>query len=124
MSALVLRVRGWVGRQWRRLVVTAAVVGIVGGLALGVAAGTRRTASAPDRYTRHAGGDPDLLLTQLGGAPLDRAVAALPAVRSAQSLIFVPSFPLSPLDGRTLVDEPNSFAGDDSALGRRIVEGR
>ena len=37
--------------------------------------------------------------------------------------MFVPSFLVSPLDG-TPVFEPNSFAGDDDAVGARIVDGR
>jgi hypothetical protein len=123
MSASALRVRGWVGRHWARLVVAAVVIGAVGGLALGLVAGTRRTESAPDRYTRHFGGDPDLLVTQLSGQPLDEQVARLPGVTSIESIVFVPSFLVSPRDG-TPVLEPNTFAGDDDAVGRRAVEGR
>jgi ABC-type lipoprotein release transport system permease subunit len=123
MSASALRVRRWVGRHWGRLVVAAVLIGVVGGLALGLAAGTRRTSSAPDRYTRHFGGDPDLLITQLSGQPLDEQVARLPGVASIESFVFVPSFPVSPRDG-TPVLEPNTFAGDDDAVGRRAVQGR
>lgn len=123
MSASTLRVRRWVGRHWARLAIAAVLIGVVGGLALGLAAGTRRTDSAPDRYTRHFGGDPDLLITQLSGQPLDEQVARLPGVESIESIVFVPSFLVSPRDG-SLVFEPNSFAGDDDALGRRAVDGR
>ena len=123
MSASALRVRRWVGRHWARLGVAAILIGVVGGLALGLAAGTRRTDSAPDRYTRHFGGDPDLLITQLSGQPLDEQVARLPGVESIESIVFVPSFLVSPRDG-SLVFEPNSFAGDDDAVGRRAVKGR
>ena len=123
MSASALRVRRWVGRHWARLGAAAILIGVVGGLALGLAAGTRRTDSAPDRYTRHFGGDPDLLITQLSGQPLDEHVAGLPGVESVESIVFVPSFLESPRDG-SLVPEPNSFAGDDDAVGRRAVEGR
>jgi len=123
MSASALRVRRWMGRHWARLAVAALLIGVVGGLALGLAAGTRRTSSAPDRYTRHFGGDPDLLITQLSGQPLDEQVARLPGVASVESIVFVPSFPVSPRDG-TPVLEPNTFAGDDDAVGRRAVQGR
>ena len=123
MSASALRVRRWVGRHWARLVVAAIVIGVVGGLAIGLAAGTRRTDSAPDRYTRHFGGDPDLVVTQLSGGPLDEEVARMPGISSLESFVFVPSFLVSPRDG-TPVLEPNSFAGDDDAVGRRAVEGR
>ena len=47
MSASALRVRRWVGRHWARLAIAAVLIGVVGGLALGLAAGTRRTDSAP-----------------------------------------------------------------------------
>jgi ABC-type lipoprotein release transport system permease subunit len=123
MSAVVLRVSAWVGRQWLRLAVAALVIGVAAGLAMGVVAGARRTGSAPDRYTRAAGGDPDLEITQLGGAPLTKQIAALPGVASAQALVFVPSFLVSPVDGKPLLD-PNPFAGDDAALGARVVAGR
>ena len=123
MSAMRLRVSAWVGRHWARLVVAAVLIGVAGGLAMGIAMGTRRTASAPDRYTRAAGGDPDLVITQQSGPSLQQAVAALPGVREAKAIVFVPAFLISPLDG-TLVFEPNPFAGDDDILGARIVAGR
>ena len=123
MSASALRVRRWVGRHWARLAIATILIGVVGGLALGLAAGTRRTDSAPDRYTRRFGGDPDLLITQLSGPPLDERVARLPGVESVESFVFVPSFLVSPRDG-SLVFEPNSFAGDDDAVGRRVIDGR
>jgi hypothetical protein len=79
-SALRLRVRGWVASCWLRLVAAAVLVGVVAGLALGVAGGNRRTASAPDhRYTARFGGDPDLVITQQNGTALD--VAVIDAVR-------------------------------------------
>ncbi|MEO7369727.1 MAG: ABC transporter permease [Ilumatobacteraceae bacterium] len=123
VSAIKLRVRLWVGRHRVRLVVTAVLIGVASGLVMGIAAGARRTASAPDRYTRSAGGDPDLLITQLSGRPLNDLVAQLPGVTSAQALVFVPSFLVSPLDGSLLL-EPNSFAGHDDTVGERVVVGR
>jgi ABC-type lipoprotein release transport system permease subunit len=123
MAAMMLRVKVWAARQRLRLVVAAVLIGMAGGVAMGIAAGTRRTDSAPGRYTRRAGGDPDLVITQLSGRPLSEAVAALPGVASTKALVFVPSFLVSPLDG-TPVLEPNSFAGNDDAVGTRVVEGR
>ena len=120
---MLLRVRAWVARHRLRLVVSGVLIGVAGGLAMGIAMGTRRTASAPDRYTKFAGGDPDLVITQQSGPSLQGEVANLPGVRSTKAFVFVPSFLLSPLDGR-LVFEANPFAGDDDALGARAVEGR
>lgn len=120
---MLLRVSAWVARHRLQLVVSAVLIGIGGGLAMGVVMGTRRTSSAPDRYTRHAGGDPDLVITQQSGPSLENDVAKLPGVVSTSAFVFVPSFLISPLDG-TLVFDANPFAGDNDALGARIVEGR
>src|SRR6185295_2438579 len=96
---MMLRVKVWGARQRLRLVIAAVLIGLAGGVAMGIAAGTRRTDSAPARYTRHAGGDPDLVITQLSGRPLNEAVATLPGVASVKAFVFVPSFLVSPLDG-------------------------
>ncbi|MEO6653276.1 MAG: FtsX-like permease family protein [Ilumatobacteraceae bacterium] len=106
-----------------RLAATAIVVGAIAGLAMGIVAGTRRTDSAPDRYTEHAGGDPDLTITQMFGPPLIDDVTKLPGVISTKSIVFVPSFIVSPIDGAPVFD-PNPFAGNDDVLGARVVDGR
>ena len=49
MPALGLRLRAWLRGRGRLVLVTALLVGVVAGLAMGLVAGTRRTASAPDR---------------------------------------------------------------------------
>ena len=105
------------------MLLTAAVVGLIVGAALGVTAGTRRTSSAPDRLTDAAGGDPDLQLTQMGGAPLLDQIEALPGVARTTGFAFVLSFPLAPGDG-SLITDLNPFAGDDNLLGSSVVEGR
>jgi predicted lysophospholipase L1 biosynthesis ABC-type transport system permease subunit len=106
-----------------RLALTAVVVGLAAGLAIGVAAGTRRTDSAPDRYTAGSGGDPDLVITQVSGPPVTAQVRGMPGVDSVGSRAFVTSFLVSPTDG-SLVLEPNPFAGDSALLGTRVVAGR
>jgi hypothetical protein len=118
-----LRVSAWARRHWRRALVTAVLAGGIAGLVMGVVAGTRRTGSAPDRYTRQAGGDPDLMITQFAGPPITDDVGRLPGVVSVRSQTFVPAFLVSPSDGSALL-EPNPFVGDDAMLGSRIVEGR
>lgn len=50
-------------------------------------------------------------------------MSGLPGVTSAQSYSFVLSFPLAPTDKTPLTDL-NPFAGDDRAVGARVVEGR
>ena len=93
---------------------------MVAGIVLTLAAGARRTASAPDRYTAASGGDPELVVMQPSGEPLTDAVRQLPGVAAVQAVTFVPAFPFR--DG-TLIDL-NPFAGDDRRLGGRLVEGR
>lgn len=86
MAAMLLRVQVWVRGRLQRLVVTAVLIGVSGGLVIGLAAGTRRTDTAPARYTAQAGGDPDLLITQLSGQPLTAQVADLAGVAEASSI--------------------------------------
>ncbi len=123
MAAMLLRVQVWVRGRLRRLVVTAVLIGVFGGLVIGLAAGTRRTDTAPARYTAQAGGDPDLLITQLSGQPLTAEVADLTGVAEASSIAFVTSFLVAPTDGSPVLD-PNPYAGDDRLTGARVVEGR
>jgi putative ABC transport system permease protein len=122
MSALAFRTRSWFRRRWRLVLVTGLLIGLTSGVAMGLVAGTRRTSSAPDRYTRWAGGDPDLEVVQLGGAPLIDAVSSVPGVARVAGVSFVAAFLRGP-DGN-LVFEPNPFAGDDRVGGARVVEGR
>lgn len=123
MAAMVLRVRVWIRRRLREIALTALLIGVIGGVIIGLAAGTSRTASAPDRYTAHAGGDPDLVVAQQGGAPLTTQVADIPGVVQARSLAFVTSFLVAPDDGSPVL-VPNPFSGDDRLFGARVVEGR
>jgi len=123
MLAIWMRVRIWIRRNWLRVVLAGAIVGVLGGVATGLAAGTLRTASAPDRYTSAYGGDPDLLITQQSGQSLKRQIAQLPGVKSLQSFVFVTAFLVAPTD-QSLIFDPNPFAGDADALGARLVSGR
>ncbi|MEY2521516.1 MAG: hypothetical protein QOJ66_81, partial [Ilumatobacteraceae bacterium] len=123
MSAIALRVRVWARPRLRLVVLIALLIGVIGGVVIGLAAGARRTATAPDRYTSQAGGDPDLLITQQGGLPLTEKVAHMPGVSEARSATFVTSFLVAPDDG-TPVLVPNPFAGDDRLLGARVDAGR
>ena len=82
--------------RWRRTLVVALLIGVVAGTVLTLAAGARRTASAPDRYTAASGGDPELVVMQPSGEPLTDAVRQLPGVAAVRAVTFVPAFPLSP----------------------------
>lgn len=123
MPLLVLRVRVFIQGRRRQFVTTSLLIGVIAGMVLGLAAGTRRTSSAPDRLTARAGGDPDLVVTQLQGRPLTDSIATIPGVSEAGSWSFVASFLISPTDGSPVI-EPNPFAGDDRLMGATLVEGR
>ncbi|MEO8697742.1 MAG: FtsX-like permease family protein [Acidimicrobiales bacterium] len=105
------------------MLITALLIGIASGLAIGLAAGARRTHSAPDRYTAKYGGDPDIVVQQQSGAPLTAEVTKIPGVADTRPIVFVTSFLVAPDDGSPVI-EPNPFAGDERAFGARIVEGR
>jgi len=123
MTATVVRVQVWVRRHLGQLLVTGLLVGIIGGLAIGLAAGTRRTSSAPDRFTTSVGGDADFVIVQLGGPPLTAEIDKLVGVSSAQGVSFVTSFLVSPTDG-SLVFEPEPYAGDGLTRRSKVVDGR
>ena len=123
MLAIWMRVRIFTRRNLLKVVLAGAVIGVLGGVATGIAAGTVRTASAPDRYTTALGGDPDLMITQQSGQSLKNQIAQLPGVESMQSFVFVTAFLVAPTDG-SLIFEPNPFAGDADAVGARLVTGR
>jgi hypothetical protein len=98
--------------RWRRTLVVALLVGVVAGIVLTLAAGARRTASAPDRYTAASGGDPELVVRQPSGEPLTDAVRQLPGVAAVRAITFVPAFSFR--DG-ALIDLNPSSARSSSA---------
>jgi hypothetical protein len=83
---------------------------------LTLAAGARRTASAPDRYTASVGGDLDTTLVQPEGRPQISAVRALAMVRELHSVTFLTAV----VDGH---DDVATFAGDGFSE-VRLVAGR
>ena len=116
-----LRVRAWARTRWRGAALVAALAGVAVGAVLALAAGARRTSTAPDRYTEAVGGDYDLVLFQPFGPPLTEAISELPGVDTTTSLTFVAAFPVS---AEGAVFDLNPFAGDDQAQGGRVVDGR
>ncbi len=81
--------RGGLRRRWLSALVVAGIVAVVSGSPLTLAAGARRTASAPDAYTAAVGGDLGGLVTQDGGPPRTGEVAALPGVESLEAMTFL-----------------------------------
>jgi len=109
-------------------VVLAAVVGIVLGIVITLAAGAHRTETVTARVDAAAGGGFDYLITQqhVGQRPLTDQVAALPGVTSADSYSFV--YGGLAHAGTDLakggVDNVTVFAGTEHAFGVHVVSGR
>jgi hypothetical protein len=122
MAGVSLRVAAWARTSWTRVVPVIVVVALAAATPFALAAGTRRTETAPDRLTVAEGGDPDLVLYQSFGDPLTEEIRQVDGVESAIHITFVAAFPMAD-DGR-LAFEANPFAGDDEFFGARVVEGR
>jgi hypothetical protein len=103
------------------VVAVAVAVGVVVGVVLALAAGARRTATAPDRYTASVGGEVDAEVQQDPGPPRTAEVAALPSVEVADGITFVFG-ELLRLDGEVLSDTL-TFAGSREATSE-LAEGR
>ena len=88
MRAVLFRLRTTVARRWLPTLLVAAVIAVISGVVLTLAAGARRTAQAPDAFTAAIGGGPDAAVTQEGGPPRTAEVAALPGVRSIDAFSF------------------------------------
>ena len=88
MRAVLFRLRTTLARRWLPTLLVAAVIAVVSGAVLTLAAGARRTAQAPDAFTAAIGGGPDVTVTQDGGPSRTAEVAALPGVRSLDAISF------------------------------------
>jgi hypothetical protein len=97
----------------------AVAIAVVTATVLTVAAGARRTATAPDRYTASVGGDLDASIQQREGPPLTDKVAALPGVADVSAYTFLFAGLHDPRVPESLI----SFAGD-RPLSSRVIAGR
>jgi hypothetical protein len=98
------------------------IVAVMASVPLALAAGARRTSSAPDRYLASRDVPFEVTAYQDDGPPLDREIAALPAVRAIAAITFV-------FGGLTAgdIDEPFDglvFAGAAETTGDRVIAGR
>src|SRR5512133_2869535 len=122
MGAVWLRLRAELRQQWRGWLGLAALLGLVGGIALTAAAGARRTDTAYPRFLRrsHAA---DLLVTptRSGFHGYFRAVSSLPQVAASDSAAFLqmslPGPGASPFSGMVAEASP---AGDDGVSLNRV----
>ncbi|MEJ7801731.1 MAG: FtsX-like permease family protein, partial [Ilumatobacter sp.] len=122
MAGVWFRVAAWVRSNWIRTIPVVLVVALAAGVAGALAVGTRRTETAPDRYTAAYGGDPTVALYQPYGPPLTDVIRTAPGVAEAHGVTFVLAFPLD-RSGNDVFDS-NPFAGEDDFFGSRLVEGR
>ena len=123
MAALAYRLRSTLRSQRAAMAMLAIVIAIVGGIVLAVAAGAHRTSTAPDRYTKHFGGDRDGLIVQLEeGQPRGSEVAALPAVSSINAYTFL--FAVVARPGTSDFLDALVFAGSPAGAGKHLVSGR
>jgi ABC-type lipoprotein release transport system permease subunit len=81
-------VRSTLRRRWRSAAAIAFMVAIASAAVLTLAAGARRTTSAPDAFTRSVGGDATAQVMQPDGPPRTAEVAKLPGVQSVSGLTF------------------------------------
>jgi hypothetical protein len=122
MGAVWLRLRAELRQQWRVWLALAALLGVIGGIALTAAAGARRTDTAYPRFLRtsHAA-QLAVFPPQSGFGGYFRAVARLPQVSSAASAAFLqmslPGPGTSPYSGLTAEASP---AGDDGVTLDRV----
>ena len=122
MRAVGYRIRRLVRAHWRSTATLTVTVAVVLGVVLAFAAGARRTATAPDRFTAAFGGEADGRVEQQTGPPRTKEVAGLAGVSAVDGVTFVFGA-LAPQRGgppaETLV-----FAGSHRAFGTRLVGGR
>lgn len=115
------RLRSWARGRWRGSILLALVVAMGGALALSLVAGTLRTATAPDRYVDAWGADHDVTVEQAAGRPRIDELGRLDSVHRIDMATFVFGGLVSG-DGDSI--DTLTFAGSQSAIGTRTVEGR
>ena len=122
VGALWFRVGNWLRRRFGSAVVLTLVVAAVAGVVLAMAAGARRTSTAPDRYTRAHYTGVDVTGMQDRGRPRTAELAALQGVRRARSMSFI--FGGLARKGTGEFFDSLVFAGSHEVSGARLVAGR
>jgi hypothetical protein len=122
VGAVGYRVARWLRSTRRSSALMVVVVAVMASVPLALAAGARRTGTAPARYLSALREPVDVVAYQDEGPSLEGEIAALPAARGVKSITFVfgaiaPGGPDESLDGLV-------FAGSAEAVGDRLVAGR
>jgi hypothetical protein len=122
VGAVRYRVVRWLRSTRRSSPLIIVVVAVLGSVPLELAAGARRTATAPARYLSALEEPPDVIAYQEEGPSFQRQIAALPAIRAVRSVTFV--FGAITPGGVDQVLDGVVFAGSTEAVGDRLVSGR
>jgi hypothetical protein len=120
MRASIFRVARRLRSSLRTVIIAVLIVGVTTAVALAVAAGAQRTASAPDRYARANPIPFDATIMQSAGPARTAEIAALPGVRAATAASFVMGF----LQHGDESADAFVFAGDPGFAGTTVIAGR
>jgi hypothetical protein len=123
VGAIAYRVRHALGRGGGRPAIgLIVIVALATGLVLTLVAGASRTLTTADRYERAGGQVAGSSIQQDHGAPRNQEVAALPAVKSVETVTFIFAGLIRPGEDQPV--ETIAFVGSYGAVGRRITQGR
>jgi len=123
VGAVGYRVVRWLRSTLRSSAMMVVVVAVMASAPLALAAGARRTETAPGRYLTALENPLDVTANQEEGGPsLERDIAALPAVRAVRSVTWV--FGAITPGGPDEMLDANVFVGSADATGDRLVAGR
>lgn len=103
---------------WAGTLVLAVAVALASAAVLAIAAGARRTASAPDRFEASQDAGANVEVFQQDGLPRADEVGALPAVADVEVATFLMAAVLPGPEGSF------AFAGTAGGIGGTLVEGR
>ena len=122
MYAIAYRVRNALRTRLRATLTTIAVISVVCGAVLAVAAGAVRTASSPQRYVSAFGRGEDATVIQYGGQPRSAEIAGLDGVASIESTTFI----FGGIERASSHESLNAstFSGSYRATGQHLVAGR
>jgi hypothetical protein len=122
VGAVGYRVVRWLRSTRRSSALMVIVVAVMASVPLALAAGARRTSTAPDRYLASVGNRLDVIAYQEDGPSLAGEIAALPAARAVESITFI--FGAISPGGYDEILDGFVFAGTAEATGDRLVDGR
>ena len=122
VGAVRYRVERWLRSTVRSSALLVVVIALFAAVPLALAAGARRTATAPERFDESSGLTADVLAHQDEGPVVAGTLAELPAVRAVEGATFM--FGGLTAAGGADLSEHIVFAGSATVFGDPLVEGR